>query len=333
MMMTGACSDSGAGPAARRLQVRLQRIDYAAEAINILDLAATDAGGLPPFEAGAHIDLHLPPDMVRQYSLCGDPADGSRYRIAVLRQDDGRGGSRSVHALRCGDMLEISAPRNGFPLDMRAGHHLLVAGGIGITPMIPMLHVLERQGADYSLYYCARGAGKMAFRDEIDRLARRGTAHLFFDGAAFRVVLADLLQPGAQPAGTHLYHCGPAALMAAVAQRTAVWPPGTVHAEFFAAPAGDRPAEGAAADGFEVVLARSGTRIAVPPGVSIADALRQAGIATATSCEQGICGECVVGYSAGEPDHRDFILSDGERRTQVALCCARSHSPSLTIDL
>ena len=316
-----------------RLSVRLQRIEYAAEGVVLLDCVAMDGTALPPFEAGAHIDLHLPGGMIRQYSLCGDPEDRSRYRVAVLYQENGRGGSRAVHALCCGDRIEISPPRNGFPLDMRATHHLLVAGGIGVTPMIAMIHALERAGADYTLHYCARGPEQMAFREAIAGLVRAGKVYLHFGGAAFRPVLPGLLRYGTHQPGTHLYYCGPPSLMATIAGEAAGWPDGTLHSEYFAAPAGDPAAAPADASGFELVLARSGRRITVPPGQSMADALRQAGVAVTTSCEQGICGECVVGYSAGEPDHRDFILTATEKKSQVALCCARAHSPSLTIDL
>jgi vanillate O-demethylase ferredoxin subunit len=248
-----------------------------------------------------------------------------------LREIESRGGSRHLHErVRAGDIVEISLPRNNFPLDWTAGRHLLVAGGIGIAPMMAMAAELQRRRAEFKLYYCTRSPGWTAFRKELVSLLAEERLCLHHDGgdSARGLDIAAVVQAAAP--GTHLYYCGPAPLMAAVAQAARNWPPGTVHCEYFtAAPPplleDDRP--------FRVRLARSGGEYEVPIGESIVDVLRRHDVAVRTSCEFGYCGACLTPYLAGIPEHRDQMLEENARERYVLICCARSKTPVLELDL
>lgn len=318
------------------LELRVRSITNEALGINAYELVDPAGADLPPFDAGAHVDVHIPGNFVRQYSLSNDPTERHRYVIGVLNVADGRGGSAALHAsVRAGDVLKVSAPRNHFPLARGARRHLLLAGGIGITPMMAMIAELEAAGADFRLHYCSRSPERTAFRDRLARLAVEGRAvHHFDHGDPARgVSLADLLRT--PEIGTHLYYCGPPGMMAAVAKASAHWPEGTVHCEFFGAPPPVWPREdGAQAGGeFRIRLASSGATLAVPAGQSIAQVLREAGIPCETSCEAGVCGTCRMRYLEGTPEHADFILDEDERRQYLTVCCSRSHSEVLVLDV
>jgi vanillate O-demethylase ferredoxin subunit len=312
------------------MQLRVRSITYLAEAINGYELVDPRGRDLPRFAAGAHIDLRFG-DLVRQYSLCNDPAERRRYCIAVLREDTSRGGSRYLHdIIRAGDLLEVSMPRNNFPLESAAERHLLIAGGIGIAPIMSMIAELQRRRADFQLRYCTRSAARTAFRDDLALIAADGRVHFHHDGGDpargldIRAVLRD------PPQGTHLYYCGPAGLMAAAAEATKGWPAGTVHCEYFTVP----PAASAVEDKpFRVRLAKRGVEYEIPVGQTIVGVLRRHGIAVPTSCELGYCGACVTRYLAGEPDHRDQVLREYGRGRFVLICCARSKTPVLHLDL
>jgi ferredoxin-NADP reductase len=312
------------------MQLRIRSITYLAEAINGYELVDPRGRDLPRFAAGAHIDLRFG-DLVRQYSLCNDPAERRRYCIAVLREDPSRGGSRRLHdTVRVGDLVEISMPRNNFPLESAVERHLLIAGGIGIAPIMSMIAELQRRRADFQLHYCTRSAARTAFRDDLALIAADGRVHFHYDGGDpargldIRAVLRD------PPQGTHLYYCGPAGLMAAAAEATKGWPAGTVHCEYFTAP----PAASVVEDKpFRVRLAKRGVEYEIPVGQTIVGVLRRHGIAVPTSCELGYCGACVTRYLAGEPDHRDQVLREYGRGRFVLICCARSKTPVLHLDL
>jgi vanillate O-demethylase ferredoxin subunit len=312
------------------MQLRVCSITYLAEAINGYELVDPRGRDLPRFAAGAHVDLRFG-NLVRQYSLYNDPAERRRYCIAVLREEDGRGGSRRLHDdLRAGDLLEVSMPRNNFPLAGDAERHLLIAGGIGITPIMSMIPELQRRGADFRLYYCARSAGRTAFREDLAGLAARGYVEFHYDGGDPRQGLDIRAMLRDPPPGTHLYYCGPASLMAAAAEAAKAWPAGTVHCEYFtAAPAvslvEDKP--------FRIRLAKRGVEYEIPIGETIVGVLRRHGIVVPTSCELGYCGACVTRYLEGEPDHRDQVLREYGRGRFVLICCARSKSPILHLDL
>ena len=298
----------------------------AADGVVHLRLRNPDGEHLPPWEPGAHVDLLLGDGMVRQYSLCGDPADRHTYEIAVLREPDGRGGSVLVHdVLMAGSTLRLRGPRNHFPL-MPASRYRFVAGGIGITPIMPMLRVLGT-GADWTLLYGGRTRRSMAFADELvrrypDRVTLRPqdeTGLLDLDGA--------LAEP---KRGTAVYCCGPGPLLDAVVRRCAHWPDGTLHVERFAAAEQDV----GPATGFVVELARSGLRLKVPPHRRIVDVLDDAGVDVDVSCEEGICGTCETRVLEGVPEHRDSILDEAARRRNdtMFVCVSRSGTPMLRLD-
>jgi len=315
------------------MQLRLRSIAYLAEDINGYELVDPNGRDLPRFAAGAHIGVRLGEQVWRDYSLWNDPAERRRYCIAVLREKLGEG-SRHLHdGVRVGDTVEVSLPRNHFPLAAEAERHLLLAGGIGITPIMAMIADLKRRRAEFRLYYCTRAPGKTAFRDELDLLAAMGRVIFHHDGGdpakAFDIA-ALLREP--QP-GTHLYYCGPAGMMEAAAAASAHWPAGSVHCEYFTGPAAAPPARFEDDRPFRVRLANSGAEFDVPPGESIIAVLRRHGIETRTSCELGYCGACLTRYLAGEPEHRDPILGETARRTHLLICCSRARSPLLVLDL
>lgn len=306
------------------------------EADDILSFALVDPEGalLPAFTAGAHIDVHLEGGLIRQYSLCGDPAERRSYRIAVLRESAGRGGSQAMHVVKIGDRLAISTPRNNFPLaGPEANFHLLLAGGIGVTPMIAMIHELESRQADYLLRYCTRSPAKTAFLDLLTPRIKTGQVILHHDGG-------DPAK-GFDIAGTlasfvpthHVYICGPKGFMAAAKAAVGTWPPHCVHFEHFSAvePTEDEAAWDAKP--FQVKIKKTGKVIDVPAHTSVVSALRNAGHDVETSCEEGICGTCITHYTEGEPVHRDTVLSEDQRQNYVMICRARSKTPLLVLDI
>jgi vanillate O-demethylase ferredoxin subunit len=299
------------------------------------ELRSEDGGALPAFEAGSHVDVHLPSGLVRQYSLCNDPRETHRYTIAVLRDEAGRGGSKAVHDLvREGERLRISVPRNHFALARDASHHLLLAGGIGVTPILCMAEQLASAGEPFDMHYCTRSRQRTAF---VERIAQAGFAksvRLHHDdnvgGSTFDIgqVLNDA------PAGTHLYVCGPRGFMDFVLDtaRANGWPQERLHYEFFGAPA-NQPAT--AGGRFQVRIASSGATIEVPPECTVVQALAANGVEVITSCEQGVCGTCLTRVIAGEPEHLDSYLTDEERAAndQFLPCCSRAKTPLLVLDL
>jgi len=312
------------------MQLRVRSITYLAEAINGYELVDPRGRDLPRFEAGAHIELRVG-GFLRQYSLWNDPAERRRYCIAVLRESESQGGSQYLHeTVRAGDLVEVSMPRNNFPLDATAARHLLIAGGIGIAPIISMISELRRRHAEFEVHYCTRSPERTAFRGELEPLVGEQRLQFHHDGGnpAHGLDIAAALR-GPVP-GTHLYYCGPAPLMAAAAQAAVEWPPGTVHCEYFTTAqerilGDDRP--------FRVKLARSGGDYEVPVGETIVGVLQRRGIAVRTSCELGYCGACLTPYLAGEPDHRDQVLEGNRRQRYVLICCSRAKTPVLVLDL
>lgn len=315
-----------------RLSVRLRSITYLAEQIRGFEFVALDGGPLPPFTAGAHIDVHLPGGWIRQYSLCNDPAQRHRYIVAVLRDAQGRGGSIAMHdQLHAGSIVEISLPRNHFSLSERAERYLFVAGGIGITPIMSMLAAARALGKPFHLYYGTRSPERTAFLDELRPLVECGQATLHHDGghASNGLDLRRLLAPYVP--GTHLYYCGPSGFLDAVADAAAGWPAQAVHCERFSAPSTQGTEDAAGA--FDVALARSGLHFTVAPGQSIVDVLRAHGVAVDVSCEQGYCGTCMTRYLGGHPIHRDSVLDDDDRREFVMICCCRAKDSTLVLDM
>lgn len=322
----------------KTLQARLHAIEWLATGIHGFDLRPVDEAEWPAATAGSHIDLHLPNGLVRSYSLVNAPGERQRYRIAVLRDQAGKGGSRCVHdQLRVGQILNVSEPRNHFPLREDAQLSVLIAGGIGITPIWSMAQRLSQTGAPWRLHYSARTRETAAFVDQVEALAAASgnAVHLNFDNGESdkRMDLRTIVE--ASPPNADLYCCGPLPMLAAFDAATAQREPGQVHREYFAAPV--VAANNAAAhDGaFTVHLSRAGKTLSVPPGLSVLDAVLQAGIDVPYSCMSGICGACATRVSAGVPDHRDLVLTDAEREAgdQMILCCSRSKTPELTLEL
>lgn len=319
--------------------LRVRAIHDEAPGIRSFDLSDPDGLELPPFTAGSHVDVAVPDGPIRQYSLFNDPAERDRYRIAVLLEPAGRGGSRRMHeAVMPGDLLEVSAPRNAFPLEESAERHLLIAGGIGVTPLLAMVSRLRRIGAPFELHYCTRSASRTAFRDALAPLAEAGSVHFHHDGGdPARGLDVRALVARAGDDGTHLYCCGPPGLMLAVRDAASDWPSYRLHFEHFAAPA--TPPSTAASTGpdaeraFEVELAASGRVLTVPPGQSILSVLCAAGLSPDSSCEAGVCGACRTRYLAGDVDHRDVVLADAERDEHLMICVSRSRGPRLVLDL
>ncbi|MBR0565052.1 oxidoreductase [Azoarcus sp. L1K30] len=316
------------------LSVRIAR--KVTEATDILSFELVDAGGapLPSFSAGAHIDVHLPNGIVRQYSLCNDPGECHRYLIAVLRDPASRGGSTAMHdRVHEGDVLQISAPKNHFPLVHEARRSLLLAGGIGVTPILCMAERLALSGAEFDMHYCTRAPERTAFLNRIRLSAFAPRVHLHFDDGPSdqRFDLAATLA-GPQP-GVHLYVCGPKGFMDAVlaSARAQGWPEHQLHYEFFAAEVQTSATDTA----FEVRLASSGRTIAVGAGQTVTAALAAAGVDVPTSCEQGVCGTCLTRVLAGEPEHRDAYLTPEEQAAndQFLPCCSRARSPLLVLDM
>jgi len=305
------------------------------EGQNILSFELVHPKGewLPAVQAGAHVDVHLPGGMVRSYSLAGDPADRTRWTLGVLREPQSKGGSRAMHErVRVGGGLRVSAPRCAFWLDTDARHSVLVAGGIGITPLKAMAHELNRAGLSFELHYCARSQDHAAFVDELTALVGSDRLHWHFDGGepANGLNMSELL---AKPEpGTHVYFCGPAGFMASCEAATAHWQPGTVHREYFKAP--EQTSEPVASDGsFKVFLARSGQTITVESDQTIVRALELTGARIPTSCMSGLCGTCKVNYLEGDVDHRDYILNDEEKQYCLTACVSRAKGATLSLDL
>jgi ferredoxin-NADP reductase len=296
------------------------------ESDGVLSLELSDPEGrrLPDWEPGAHIDLYLP-DVVRQYSLCGDPAERRAYRVAVLRELASRGGSRYVHdRLRIGDHLEVGGPRNHFSL-VDADQYLLIAGGIGITPLLPMIAALAREGRKWRLVYGGRTRRSMAF---LGPLAQHSGRVLFRPQEEYGLLDLDA-ELGDPRAGVAIYCCGPAGLLSAVEEHCRVWPSGTLHVERFA----PRPIDPTSVSrAFDVVLARSGRRLTVPSEKSALEVLEEAGVPVANACREGVCGSCQTRVLAGIPDHRDSI-TDPSRLDLLMPCISRAVSDELVLDL
>ena len=307
-----------------------------AEAENICTFELVGQGGrpLPAFSAGSHVDVNLPNGLTRQYSLCNDPAESHRYLIGVLRDPASRGGSEAMHALvKEGDTLTISAPKNHFPLAHDARRSLLLAGGIGVTPILCMAERLAVAGAEFEMHYCSRSPARTAFRQRIEASAFAPKVQFHFDDGApeQKLDLAALL--GTAEAETHLYVCGPKGFMDAVLStaRAKGWPEAQLHYEFFSAEPVKLESDGS----FEVSLASSGKVVKVAKDQTVVQALAAVGVEVLTSCEQGVCGTCLTRVISGEPDHRDMYLTPEEQAAndQFLPCCSRAKSAMLVLDL
>jgi ferredoxin-NADP reductase len=315
------------------MQVRVKRISYEAENINSYELVALARGDLVPFTAGCHIDLHLPNGMIRSYSLLNDQSERNRYVVAVNKDAASRGGSSFIHeTMRVGDIIKISHPRNNFALQEDAVHSVLIAGGIGITPLLSMIRRLEALGRSWQLFYATRTRVAAAFLDELSSLRSgiHSNLHVNFDQEPPGRMLDLSAIVKDTPSSAHLYCCGPVPMLEAFEAATANRPADHVHVEYFKAK--EKPA---AEGGFEVKLARSNRTIAVPAGKTVLNALLDAGIAVSFACTEGVCGTCETRVIEGIPDHRDLFLGKEEQAANktMMICCSGSKSPTLVLDL
>jgi vanillate O-demethylase ferredoxin subunit len=315
------------------MKLRIDDVRILADGIKAFRLVDPGGAELPEFSPGAHVDLRLGNGLIRQYSLCGDPADRHGYMLGVLREAAGGGGSRYIHdELGVGSMVETSAPRNNFKL-VAAPRYLFVAGGIGVTPILPMLRAARRSGADFRLFYCTRSPARTAFREELLAEGGDGSVVIHHDGGdpARGLDFAALL--AAREPGTQLYYCGPPGLMTAIAAACRHWPADAVHCEHFSARLEEAGVETPPNRAFRVRIAESGVEYEVPADQTIVNVLRRNGVTVDTSCEDGYCGTCMTRYTAGEPEHRDTVLDAESRRSYVLICCARSKTPVLELDM
>lgn len=318
------------------LMLKVARLWDAAEGIRAFEVVAASGGLLPPFEAGAHIDIEIPMTDgtrdLRSYSLAGDPAERERYLLGVLLDENSRGGSRHMHQrVMASSVLVASEPKNHFPLHPDAVRHVLIAGGIGVTPMLAMARHLARTDAPFEVHYAARTAQRMAFAAEMAQLCGKGLRTYFDGGDAARGIDIAALLSRPDP-HTHVYVCGPRGLIDATRRLAATygWPEDNLHSESFTAPlapAGERP--------FVVRLARSGLSVEVSPNQSILDAVLEAGVDADFDCRRGECGACTVDVLSGEPDHQDFYLNARERSAgkKICICVSRAKSGELELDL
>ena len=311
------------------LDVRIANRRTVAEDIIALELHPL-AGELPVFEAGAHVEVEVGPGCIRHYSLLNDPAETHRYVLGVLREPTSRGGSSAIHAgFMPGSTVRIGRPRNNFALVAHAKRSILLAGGIGLTPLYSMAHGLHRTGADFALHYYARNRVRAAFVDALSSEPFSDRVSIHLDDAPDRISVEAAL--GTPEDGAHLYVCGPAGFIDHVLEtaRSLGWVDANVHLERFNATVD------AAGDVFEVEARRSGVTVQVPSGSSIAQVLLAHGVDVPLSCEQGVCGTCITTILDGVADHRDMFLSEAEHEAgeEMAICCSRAKTPKLILDL
>ncbi|WP_233808792.1 PDR/VanB family oxidoreductase [Paraburkholderia sp. HP33-1] len=315
------------------IDVVVTSVTQLAEGIVGLELQKCNGEALPEFEPGAHIDVHLPGGLIRQYSLCNTATDPTRYFLGVGRSATSRGGSSYIHdSLRAGDKLVIGEPRSLFAMSREATYHNFIAGGIGITPILSMVRACVEKGFPWKLTYCVRSRSRAAYLDEIASLDGEIDLHVDDEAPEGADICAVLkrIRPG-----EHVYCCGPSGLMAAVEAhaQAAALDPCRIHFERFEAPADRKLA--AEAKSFTVVLARTGKRCLVEADESVLECLERNGITPPFACREGLCRSCEVPLISGEVDHRDYVLSMDEQREGKALmiCVSRARTPEIVIDL
>ncbi|GGY09405.1 iron-sulfur protein [Litchfieldella qijiaojingensis] len=311
--------------------LKVTALDAIADGIYRFEFTHPDGDDLPEFTSGAHVHVQVPNGQVRRYSLCNDPDEQDRYVIAVKREEEGTGGSKSlVDETKVGDHLQVSEPHNDFELKGNPARYVFIAGGIGITPIMSMIHHLQATGGKpFKLYYLTREPSQTAFLEELSGPEYRGKVVIHHDHGdpddSF-----DLWPVLETPKGAHIYCCGPRGLMEAVRDMTGHWTPSSVHFEDFGT---GQPASAEEDKPFTVRLHKTGEAIPVPVGVSILEALRVNGHHVPYSCESGTCGSCRTRLLEGEAEHRDLVLSEAEQQDNIMVCVSRSCSKELVIDL
>nr|WP_208383092.1 PDR/VanB family oxidoreductase [Modestobacter marinus] len=316
------------------MRLQVTRRTTGAEGVVVLELRDPTGADLPAWSPGAHIDLRLPGGLTRQYSLCGDPHDRAVWQIGVLREPAGRGGSALVHdQVQEGAEVDVRGPRNHFEL-VPAARYVFIAGGIGITPILPMAAAAEEAGATWEFHYGGRTRTSMAFLQALEALeAKTGHGLRVTLHPQDEVGLIDLDRIlGTPQPDTAVYCCGPEPLLTAVEQRCTDWPPGALHVERFAPKEqGERVLSG----DFDVELTLSGTTLTVPPDKSILQVVEEAGIPVLSSCQEGTCGTCETGVLEGTVDHRDSLLTPEEQAANdtMFICVSRAACPKLVLEL
>jgi len=318
-----------------QLKLKVARIESLTDDIKMFELVSPDGEMLPPFEAGAHVDVITGGGHRRSYSLANDPAERHRYVLGVLREKAGRGGSAWMHEnLKVGDTLNVMPPSNAFPLAESAGEHILIGGGIGITPMKAMVHRLKAIGEKYTLYYCTRSPEATAFMAELKDLCGDNVKFTHDGGDPSKGLNLKALLAEHRP-GSHVYICGPTGFLNAARAAAAHWPEGCVHFELFA-PAAPAATKRDTDESFEVLLSRHGKTITVPADKTILETVRAAGVEVDSSCEEGVCSTCKVRLLAGAADHRDEVLSaeEKEKNSAIMVCVSRAKpGEKLILDL
>ncbi|WP_458683520.1 PDR/VanB family oxidoreductase [Prescottella equi] len=312
-----------------RLELRVRHRSIAAEDVVVLELESTTGESLPPWEPGAHVDLCLPNGLTRQYSLCGDPDDLSTYRVGVLRDPASRGGSTYIFdSVQPGDVIAVHSPRNHFQLH-QSPRYVFIAGGIGITPILPMISAAEAAGAEWELHYGGRTRGSMCFVEELTAFAGNRLT-LYPQNEVGLIDLNSVLV--APDTDTLVYTCGPERLLQAIEDRTSTWPTQTVHMERFEP---KEFAEISNTGSFEIELAESGRVLVVPPDKSVLQVLLDADVEVYSSCQDGTCGTCETTVLAGEVEHRDSILGPDEQAANdlMYVCVSRAACPRLVLEL
>ena len=319
-----------------QLTVKVAKITQEATDIVSFELIGTTDAPLPAFDAGAHVDVHIPvaghPDLIRQYSLCNNPTEHHRYVIGVLRDPASRGGSVAMHQVQEGQLLRISAPRNHFTL-VPAQHTLLFAGGIGITPILCMAEQLSNEHRNFAMHYCSKSADRCAFQARIRAapFADRVRFHRDDGAAEQRLNLQQVLRQA--PPDSHVYVCGPAGYIAFIlaGARELAWAEERLHVEYFSGAVQDTGSD----NSFQVKIASSGKMYTIAAEQSVTRVLEENGIIIPVSCEQGVCGTCITRILEGSPEHRDLYFTDEEHAAndQFTPCCSRSKSPVLVLDL
>lgn len=313
------------------LTLRVERCEAAADGIQLLEFRDPSGGELPAFAPGSHVGVQTPRGNLRNYSLCNDPHERHRYVIAVKREEQGRGGSVSlVDGVQPGDPVQMTQPRNLFELVTSAPSYIFIAGGIGITPILAMIRYLRATGdKPFHLYYLTRSAAHTAFLSELSGPKWEGRVTVHHDEGdpdqAF-----DLWPVFEDPSKAHIYCCGPRPLMDAVRDMTGHWPASAVHFEDFGSDLVRPRADDAP---FSIQLGQGGPVLEVPVGTTILETVRAHGKRAPSSCESGTCGTCRTAVLDGEPDHRDMVLTDAERKSAMMICVSRAKSPTLVLDL
>jgi ferredoxin-NADP reductase len=315
--------------AAAHFDMSVTAVTPVADGINMYQLKRADGNALPPAEPGAHIDLFLRDDLVRQYSLVVPDPQPAAYSICIKRDAKSRGGSMFAHeSLAVGSSITISAPRNNFPLNEQANLSVFFAGGIGITPIWSMVQRMARWAKPWRLHYACRRRSEAAFLSEISGLGSHAQFHFDDENGGEPLDLAPLVQSAS--GGAHVYCCGPLPMLEAFRSLTSGFESNRVHFEYFSADAVAK-----AAGGFRVRLAKSGRELLIPLGRTILEVLREAGVNVSYSCQEGICGTCETRVLSGLPDHRDVVLTESERASgkSMMICCSGSLTPTLELDL